>query len=134
MSSTVFFVEQFWCPVTVVGRVACVTPSGELDILTTATLDRALHQAQTEADLVVLDLAEINFIDSAGARVLASAARRIRWSGGRLLLDAGAARGGRMLRGGAAASASPPPAAGDDQRRDRGGRLQSPRDDLDPRR
>ncbi len=108
MSSTVFFVEQFWCPVTVVGRVACVTPSGELDILTAATLDRALRQAHGEADLVVVDLAEVGFIDSAGARVLASAARRIRWGGGRLLLDAVPERVERMLRVVSDASTFPP--------------------------
>ena len=98
MSSSVFFVEQFWCPVTVVGRVACVTPSGELDASTVGTLDRALRQAQREADLVVLDLAEVDFIDSAGAHLLASSARRIRWGGGRLLLDAVPERVERVLR------------------------------------
>lgn len=98
MSSAVFFAEQLWCPLTVRSRVACVTPSGELDISTVATLDRALRQAQREADLVVLDLTDVAFMDSSGARLLAAASRRMRWRRGRLVLDAVPDPVDRLLR------------------------------------
>jgi anti-sigma B factor antagonist len=98
VSSTVFFAEQFWCPLTVASRVARVTPAGELDISTVATLDGALRQAEREADLVVLDLTGITFMDSSGARLLASTGRRMRWDRSRLLLDAVPEPVDRLLR------------------------------------
>ena len=98
MSTAVFFAEQFWCPLTVAARVARVTPSGELDIATVPTLDGALRQAQLEADVVVLDLTDVAFMDSSGARLLAATGRRMRWSRGRLVLDAVPDPVDRLLR------------------------------------
>jgi anti-anti-sigma factor len=38
--------------------------------------------------MIVLDLGQVRFMDSSGARLLANAARRGRWGGRRLVLDA----------------------------------------------
>ena len=96
--SEVFFTEQLWCPVLVMGGVARITPAGELDASTVPTLDAALRLGGRLADLTVLDLRELEFIDSSGARLLARAARRARWSGGRLVLDSLPERIERLLR------------------------------------
>ena len=98
MSSSVFFTEQFWCPLTVAARIARVTPSGELDVATVPMLEGALRQGQREADVVVLDLAGVVFMDSSGARLLAATGRRMRWSRGRLVLDAVPDPVDRLLR------------------------------------
>ena len=57
--------------------------SGELDVATTAELDRALRDAQQRADLVTLDLRRLTFMDCQGLAVLISAATRARESGDR---------------------------------------------------
>ena len=57
--------------------------SGELDIDAVPELDRALRHA--DAPLVVLDLRELEFIDSSGAHLLLAADRRIRRAGRRLV-------------------------------------------------
>ena len=46
------------------GRVAVVTPSGELDIATSTELRRALRDAAEGARLVLLDLRRVTFLDS----------------------------------------------------------------------
>ena len=99
--SEVFFTEQLWCPVLVLGGVARVTPAGELDASTVPTLDAALRLGARLADVTILDLRELDFMDSSGARLLARAARRTRWSGGRLVLDSLPERIERLLRMGA---------------------------------
>lgn len=63
-----------------------VVPTGELDIATVPHLDRSLRVAADTQDDVVLDLRELDFIDSSGGHLLIAADRRIRRSGGRLLV------------------------------------------------
>ena len=63
-----------------------VVTSGELDIATVPHLDRSLRDAADTQDDVVLDLRELDFIDSSGGHLLIAADRRIRRSGGRLLV------------------------------------------------
>ncbi|MDP9346796.1 MAG: STAS domain-containing protein [Actinomycetota bacterium] len=96
--STVFFAERFWCPLEIGDRVARLTPSGELDISTAPMFSEALRHAQAHADLIVLDLAQLEFMDASGARLLADASRRARWNGGRMLLQAVPDRVDRLLR------------------------------------
>jgi anti-sigma B factor antagonist len=63
--------------------------TGELDVATAPTLDETLQQAQLQARLVVLDLRELDFMDSAGAHTIVSASLRARLNGGRLVVVRG---------------------------------------------
>jgi len=58
--------------------------SGELDIATAPQLDQALGCVQADAALVILDLRELEFIDSCGAHLIVAASGRARDAGGRL--------------------------------------------------
>ena len=64
-----------------------VVVTGELDIEAVPELDRALRHA--DAPLVVLDLRELEFIDSSGAHLLLAADRRIRRAGRRFVVVRG---------------------------------------------
>lgn len=70
---------------------AMVTVAGELDIARAADLDCELRRAEAHAELVVIDLRALEFIDSGGAGVLVAAHRRIRGAGGRMLVVRGPA-------------------------------------------
>jgi anti-anti-sigma factor len=64
------------------GGVRTVRPAGELDIGTAPKLERALLEDRVAGDRVVLDLADLEFIDSTGLRVIvhaAAAAEQGRW-------------------------------------------------------
>ncbi|MDP9346795.1 MAG: STAS domain-containing protein [Actinomycetota bacterium] len=74
-----------------IGDAIHVVVRGELDIAAVPQLDIALRRAQAVADAVVLDLRELQFIDSSGAQLILAADRRIRWSGGRLIVVRGPA-------------------------------------------
>ena len=64
--------------------VVLLRAKGDLDAYTAPGLRTQLHEATGEADLVVVDLAEVTFIDSAGLGALVGAHRRMREEGGRL--------------------------------------------------
>lgn len=59
---------------------------GELDLATRDALRSDLAPLLTAAPTVVLDLADVAFIDATGLKVLAAAARQARERGGRLVL------------------------------------------------
>jgi anti-sigma B factor antagonist len=64
------------------GGVQTLRPAGELDIGTAHKLERALLEGREPGDRVVLDLADLEFIDSTGLRVIVhavNAAERGRW-------------------------------------------------------
>jgi anti-anti-sigma factor len=64
------------------GGVRTLRPSGELDIGTAPKLERALLENRVAGDRIVLDLADLEFIDSTGLRVIvhaAAAAEQGRW-------------------------------------------------------
>jgi anti-sigma B factor antagonist len=65
---------------------AWVHVAGELDIATTPQLERTLHDSQSHARLVVLDLRELAFIDSCGMHAIVNASIRARQAGRRLVL------------------------------------------------
>lgn len=65
---------------------AWVHIAGELDLATATKLRDALRDAQLNARVVVLDLRELTFMDSAGVHVVLDAAVDARQAGGRLIL------------------------------------------------
>ena len=65
--------------------VVLLRARGDLDAYTAPGLRAQLHEATSgEAELIVVDLAEITFIDSAGLGTLVGAHRRMLERGGRL--------------------------------------------------
>jgi anti-sigma B factor antagonist len=72
------------------GAAAVVVPTGELDIATAPTLEEALERAiATNPTGVVLDLRELEFIDSSGLRTLLIARRRAELARANFTLVAG---------------------------------------------
>jgi anti-anti-sigma factor len=70
---------------------AWVDVAGELDITTAPELQRLLRDCQSQAQLVVLDLSELTFVDRAGLHVIEDASIRARKIGGRLVVVRGGA-------------------------------------------
>lgn len=71
---------------------------GELDLASAPKLERAVERAcESGGSLVVLDLAELSFLDVAGAHTLLSSNRRLRESGKRLGLINVQRQLGRLL-------------------------------------
>jgi anti-sigma B factor antagonist len=66
-----------------------VRPAGELDIATAPRLDRALLDGRRAGDVVVLDLADLEFMDSTGLRVIVRAVETARRDGWQLTLRPG---------------------------------------------
>ncbi len=60
--------------------------SGELDLAASEQLERTLAAPELQAQLVVLDLRELAFIDVAGTRAIADASTRARRDGRRMVL------------------------------------------------
>jgi anti-sigma B factor antagonist len=80
------------------GDAAVVVPTGELDLATAPALEASLSRAFTEAaPRVVLDLRELEFIDSSGLRTLLTARRRAEEAGSGFSLVAGHAALERTL-------------------------------------
>jgi anti-sigma B factor antagonist len=76
---------------------AWVHVAGELTVATLPQLDRTLREPGVQARLVVLDLRELEFMDSSGAHALVSHVVRARKAGRRLVLLRGPAVVDRML-------------------------------------
>ncbi len=78
---------------------ACVVRvQGELDITGCPELELALEGAElTQADRIVVDLEELEFIDGRGLHTLLEAARRSACNGNRLQVTQGRAQVARML-------------------------------------
>ena len=82
--------RPFSCACTKTGRSIRIAVSGELDIATVPVLDSALRSAELVTALVVVDLRDLEFMDSSGARALLAAHRHIRdAAGGRLIVVRG---------------------------------------------
>jgi anti-sigma B factor antagonist len=72
------------------GEAAVVIPTGELDLATAPALESSLARAFSDAPgRVVLDLRELEFIDSSGLRTLLTARRQAEDAGQRFSLVAG---------------------------------------------
>jgi anti-anti-sigma factor len=57
------------------GERTTLAPEGELDLANSHTLDLTLHEALHRGDLVVVDLGNLEFIDSTGIALLVVALR-----------------------------------------------------------
>jgi anti-sigma B factor antagonist len=80
------------------GDAAILTLSGELDLHTTPELEERLTGAFGSAiELVILDLRQIDFMDSTGLRVLLAAHQRAHETGRRFALVRGADQVERVL-------------------------------------
>ena len=78
-------------------NAAWVRVTGELDIATTPQLERTLRGPEAQAQLVVLDLTELTFIDSSGVHAIVDASVRARDAGRRLIFLRGSSAVDRML-------------------------------------
>ena len=80
------------------GAASVLTVTGELDLRTSPELEDRLSRAfDAGAELVILDLRGIEFMDSTGLRVLLSAHQRAHESGRRFALVRGADQVERVL-------------------------------------
>jgi len=67
--------------------VVVISPSGRIDSTTSSVLDAHLVRlAQSGDDRIVIDFAEVDYISSAGLRVMLTLAKRVRGSAGALAL------------------------------------------------
>jgi anti-sigma B factor antagonist len=71
------------------GGVVTLRPAGELDIATAPRLERALLGGRRRGDRVVLDLADLEFLDSTGLRVIVRAVEAAATGGWELTLRQG---------------------------------------------
>jgi anti-sigma B factor antagonist len=72
------------------GEAAVVVPTGELDLATAPALEASLSRAfKDDSGHVVLDLRELEFIDSSGLRTLLTARRQAEDAGQHFSLVAG---------------------------------------------
>jgi anti-anti-sigma factor len=78
-------------------NAAWVHVAGDLDVATAPQLERTLRESQEQAQLVVLDLRELAFIDCAAVRAIVAASSRARRAGRRLLLVRGPAQVDRVF-------------------------------------
>lgn len=71
--------------------------AGELDLSTAPQLERMLRDATAQMRMVVLDLHDLTFIDTAGARSIVLATSRARRMGRRLVLLPGPPKVNRLF-------------------------------------
>ena len=76
---------------------AWVHVAGELDIATAPQLERTLRETQQQARLVLLDLRELTFMDSAGVHTIVNASIDARRLGRRVVLLRGPPNVDRMF-------------------------------------
>ena len=80
------------------GSASVLAVSGELDLRTSPELEERLERVwDTTAELVILDLRQIEFMDSTGLRVLLGAHQRAQETGRRFALVRGADQVERVL-------------------------------------
>ena len=73
-----------------VSRTTTLALSGELDLLTSPTLQRAVDAAvASDVELIVVDLRELEFMDSTGLHVIFQAQHRMHDTGRRFALIRG---------------------------------------------
>jgi anti-sigma B factor antagonist len=74
----------------ITGRTALLAVSGELDLVSCPSLDRAVDQiVESDVDLVVFDLRELEFMDSTGLHCVVRAQNHAHETGRRFALVRG---------------------------------------------
>jgi anti-anti-sigma factor len=71
------------------GSIGLVSVRGDLDLATSPGVEREIRDREQRAEILILDLREVGFIDSTGLRVITSADARARASGHKLVLVRG---------------------------------------------
>jgi len=71
--------------------------SGELDLRTVSRLEDELSHDDPPVSLVIVDLSQLEFIDSSGLHALLATHRRLQRSGGRLVIVRGSPQVQRVL-------------------------------------
>jgi anti-anti-sigma factor len=90
--------RRFVCTWTEGGREAAwVHLAGELDVATVYQMERTLRRPEVQADVVVLDLRDLIFMDTTGVNALVNATVLARRAGRRLLLLRGSPTVDRMF-------------------------------------
>ena len=79
----------FSCLTVELASATRVNVEGELDLATSPQLDDALHRAEADARLIVLDLRRLAFLDCNGLRVILAAHHRAHRTEGRLVVVRG---------------------------------------------
>jgi anti-sigma B factor antagonist len=80
------------------GRASVISVSGELDLASSAALEEELTRAtESDAELVVLDLRELEFMDSTGLSTLVKAHQRAEGAGKQFGLVRGPQQVQRLL-------------------------------------
>ena len=79
-------------------RLTTVTVTGELDLVSAPVLERELERAYgLDADVILLDLRGLGFMDSTGLHLLVKAQQRAEEAGRRLALTRGGEQVQRLL-------------------------------------
>jgi anti-sigma B factor antagonist len=80
------------------GRLTTLTVAGELDLVSSPVLERELEKAyRLDADVILLDLRGLAFMDSTGLHLLVRAQQRAGEAGRRLALTRGSEQVQRLL-------------------------------------
>lgn len=80
------------------GRVTTLTLSGELDLVSSPALEAALERANgSDADVTVVDLRRLGFMDSTGLHVLVKGHQRAQESGRTFAVTRGSKQVERLL-------------------------------------
>jgi anti-sigma B factor antagonist len=80
------------------GRAVTLVLSGELDLVSSPILEHALDRAyESDAELIVVDLRKLEFMDSTGLHLLVGAQQRAHESGRRFALIRGGEQVQRLL-------------------------------------
>jgi anti-sigma B factor antagonist len=80
------------------GRLTTLTVAGELDLVSSPVLERELEKAYVlDADVILLDLRGLAFMDSTGLHLLVKAQQRAGEAGHRLALTRGSEQVQRLL-------------------------------------
>jgi anti-sigma B factor antagonist len=81
------------------GSTAWLSLVGELDLSSAPRVEKELHELESgDAELIVLDLRELSFLDSTGLRLIVTADARARDSGRRLAIVQGPEAVERVFR------------------------------------
>jgi anti-sigma B factor antagonist len=87
------FVPNLRVDTTIENGIPVVAPSGDLDLASASLLERALVDAlATDPPAIVLDLRDLEFMDSSGLRTVIVAARRAEEDASRFALVPGKAQ------------------------------------------